>query len=239
MTGSNNKDSSSAENSMITTAVAQQQELILTNLRRVGMLPKDQPRHATLRRASVLVPLFWDRQGTTLHVLLNQRSKSLRTHPGWVCFPGGKQDSEDCDDDVMTALREAKEEIGLDPDHVEPLCRLPTLESKTGLCVTPVVGLVTPSSAVEPTSLTLQKDEVEVAFSVPLLYFADESNIISMEQVEWSRGGTFLMKTYNYAHEIGNSPTFEIKGLTAHILQQVAKIASGIAEDKKDDSLNS
>ena len=61
------------------------------------------------RVASVMVLISSD-----LHVLLTLRSKKLKSHPGQVSFPGGKQDPSDEGDDVFTALRETKEEVGLD-----------------------------------------------------------------------------------------------------------------------------
>ena len=198
-------------------------EVGLERLRRIGMTPQDPPGHRALRRASVLVPLFRRSNSNDLHVLLNQRSMKLRTHAGEVCFPGGKQDPEDKNDDVVTALREAQEEVGLHPDHVQPICRLESLESYTGLCVTPVVGFVEPSHAAEPANLTVSQDEVEAAFAVPLPYFLDENNLTSKQEVEW-RGGTFELRTYHYKDaECGR--TFKIKGLTAYILHLVAQIS--------------
>lgn len=61
------------------------------------------------RVASVMVLISSD-----LYVLLTLRSKKLKSHPGQVSFPGGKQDPSDRGDDVVTALRETKEEVGLD-----------------------------------------------------------------------------------------------------------------------------
>jgi 8-oxo-dGTP pyrophosphatase MutT (NUDIX family) len=210
---------------------------LLSRLREQGMHPKENnhPEHSSLPRASVLVPIFVRRRagnddgpsrddpgGACLFVLLTQRPTSLRTHAGEVCFPGGKQDLGDQQDDVVTALREANEEIGLDPDHVVPLCRLGTLESYTGLCVTPIVGLIQPSDSAEPSQLNnVSKDEVDAVFAVPLTYFANDANLTSKQNIEW-RGGEFEMRTYHYNAECGR--TFKIWGLTAYIAHQVAKI---------------
>ena len=196
--------------------------------------PPDQPHHAALPRASVLVPLFERRQcppdhdqhdtRNVVHVLLTQRPLSLRTHGGEVCFPGGKQDLADGNDDVVTALREAEEEVGLEPSRVRPLCRLATLESYTGLCVTPVVGWVEPGTAAEPAQLTVNPDEVEAAFAVPLAYFRDDANLSASKQmVEW-RGGMFEMRTYHYK-DVDSQKTFKIWGLTAYIAYLVSQIA--------------
>jgi peroxisomal coenzyme A diphosphatase NUDT7 len=190
------------------------------------MTPKDRPQHKSLARASVLVPLFL--RHSVIHVLLTKRPEKLRTHAGEVCFPGGKQDPEDGDDDIETALREAREEVGLDPTHIKPVCRLESLESYTGLCVTPVVGLVDPAEAAEPANLTLSKAEVEAAFAVPLGYFYDETNLISKQDIDW-RGEMFEMRTYHYTAECGR--TFKIWGLTAFIAHQVAMIAMSVSNE--------
>jgi coenzyme A diphosphatase NUDT7 len=200
---------------------------LLDRLRQIGMSRQDRPEHNKLRRASVLVPLFLRRNGdaeeVSINMLFTQRPIKMRTHPGEVCFPGGKQDHEDNEDDVVTALREAQEEVGLDRIHVQPICRLETLESYTGLCVTPVVGLIRPSHKAEPSNLTISQDEVEAAFSVPLLYFLEESNLSSKQEIPW-RGGVFEVRTYHYESS-ENQRTFKISGLTAHIAHQVAQLS--------------
>jgi peroxisomal coenzyme A diphosphatase NUDT7 len=205
----------------------------LNRLRDVNLTPKDQPQHKDLARASVLIPLFLhsletNEEGTAmneLNVLLTKRLDTMRTHSGDVCFPGGKQDPDDQNDDVVTALRETYEEVGIDSHHVTPICRLGTLESITGLCVTPIVGLLHPDAdVVDPSNLKICTDEVEVAFTVPLKYFMDDNNLTSKYDVEW-RGGTFELRTYHYTTAGPNSRTFKIWGLTAYIAHQVATIA--------------
>eukprot|EP01135_Chromosphaera_perkinsii_P004835 Nk52_evm13s298 gene=Nk52_evmTU13s298 len=73
-------------------------------------------------KAAVLVPIFFYEQN--VYVLLTRRSSKLKSHSGEVCFPGGKQDKEDGDDVIKTALREAQEEIGLNPESVKASCNL-------------------------------------------------------------------------------------------------------------------
>jgi peroxisomal coenzyme A diphosphatase NUDT7 len=207
----------------------------LNRLRNVNLTPKDQEQHKTLVRASVLVPLFLHTEEsndngsststTQWHVLLTKRLDSMRTHSGDVCFPGGKQDPEDENDDVATALRETCEEVGIKINHVTPICRLGTLESITGLCVTPIVGLIHPDANVmDVSNLNICTDEVEVAFTVPLQFFLDDNNLTSKHDVEW-RGGTFELRTYHYTTVGPNYQTFKIWGLTAYIVHQVAMLA--------------
>ena len=88
------------------------------------------------RRASVLIPLL-EREGQTL-LLLTKRSEKLRSHSGQVSFPGGKQDEQD-QSSLETALREAREEIGLESKSVRILGCLDQIISLHFYLVTPFV----------------------------------------------------------------------------------------------------
>lgn len=117
--------------------------------------------------ASVLVPVV---QREELTVLLTQRTQQLSTHSGQVAFPGGKQDPEDRDP-IMTALREAQEEVGLEPSAVEVLGSLPIYETGTAFIVTPVVALISPRITLRP-----NPQEVADVFEVPLRFLLDPAN---------------------------------------------------------------
>jgi 8-oxo-dGTP pyrophosphatase MutT (NUDIX family) len=117
------------------------------------------------RVAAVLVPLVVREEGIT--VLLTQRADHLNDHAGQVSFPGGRHEPFDVDA-TATALREAQEEVGLDPERVEILGSLPDYLTATGFCVTPVVGLVHPPFTVEADTL-----EVAEVFEVPLSFLMD------------------------------------------------------------------
>lgn len=119
-----------------------------------------------LRPASVLVPLV--ERGGGLRLVLTRRAALLRHHPGQVAFPGGKQDPDD-PTPLAAALREAREEIGLDGATI--LGELPSHETVTGFVVTPFVGLVVPGFAPR-----IDRREVDEVFEVPLAFVLDPAN---------------------------------------------------------------
>jgi len=118
--------------------------------------------------AAVLVPLVDRSQGMT--VLLTQRASQLARHAAQISFPGGRLDPGDADV-ASAALRETREEIGLDPVHVNVFGYLPDHLVISGFRVTPVLGLVTP-----PFSLELNPAEVAGVFEVPLEHVLDSAN---------------------------------------------------------------
>ncbi|NML14144.1 CoA pyrophosphatase [Azohydromonas caseinilytica] len=111
--------------------------------------------------ASVLVPLVEHADGS-LHVLLTQRTAHLKAHAGQISFPGGRAEPGDADA-VYTALREAQEEVGLEPAWVQVIGALPAYTTITAFRVTPVVGLLS-----APYELRVDPFEVAEAFEVPL-----------------------------------------------------------------------
>ena len=123
---------------------------------------------AAMVPAAVLVPIVDRAAGLT--VLLTQRTVHLKNHSGQISFPGGRADPEDAGPEY-TALREAREEIGLDRARVEVIARLAEYLVRTGFRVTPVVGLVTP-----PYDLAPDPHEVADVFEVPLAFVLDPAN---------------------------------------------------------------
>lgn len=114
--------------------------------------------------AAVLVPFVLSNPAG---VLLTKRTAHLKRHAGQVSFPGGRIDPTD-ENPEAAALREAEEEIALDPSHVEVLGRLPDHITGTGYRITPVLGLLPPGLAYE-----LSPNEVDAIFELPLSVLLD------------------------------------------------------------------
>jgi 8-oxo-dGTP pyrophosphatase MutT (NUDIX family) len=129
-----------------------------------------------LRNAAVLVPVV-DHKGSA-SVILTKRTEKLRNHSGQVAFPGGSIDPSDASAEDA-ALRETEEEIGLDRGFIEVIGRLPDYVSGSGFRVAPILGIVRPGFL-----LTLNADEVDDAFEVPLAFLMNEANH-SRERREW------------------------------------------------------
>lgn len=128
----------------------------------------DAERAAARRAAAVLVPVVARPEALT--VLLTRRTDHLRDHSGQVSFPGGRVEPQDAGAEA-TALRETREEVGLEPQRVEVLGKLSDYHTRTGYRITPVVGLVQP-----PFDLRLDAHEVAAAFEVPLAFLLDPAN---------------------------------------------------------------
>lgn len=125
--------------------------------------------------AAVLIPIVLRAQPM---VLLTQRSLHLSSHSGQVAFPGGRADPGD-PSLAATALREAQEEIGLDPRWVEVLGTLPTYITGSSYWVAPVVALVQPQC-----HLQANPHEVTDIFEVPLSFLMNPANH-RRHELEW------------------------------------------------------
>ncbi len=128
----------------------------------------------TPRPAAVLIPLFnatpQDKNEYIWQVLLTRRTNDVAEHQGQVAFPGGRADAIDTSPE-STALREAQEEIGLDPTQVRVLGKMNSLWTISNYMVTPVVGVI-------PWPFPIQLEQVEVSrvFSIPLNWLADSQH---------------------------------------------------------------
>jgi 8-oxo-dGTP pyrophosphatase MutT (NUDIX family) len=173
------------------------------------------------RPAAVLVPLLPRPEG--LHVLFTERSKELRAHAGQISFPGGALEAGE--DERTAALREAREEVGLDPRHVELIGRLddcPTFV--TGFVIAPVVGVVDPLAFTAAGRYPWKPSTAEIAalYELPLVDFVDPGNRRVEERMREGRPYELTWYTVRGA---------TVWGATARILRQLIELASAPAEE--------
>lgn len=159
-----------------------------------------------LRPAGVLVPIV-DRPGAPT-VLLTLRAKSLTRHAGQIAFPGGRVDPDDTDI-VATALRETREETGIDATFITPIGSLEPVESVTGFLMFPVVAIVR-----EGFAPVANPGEVDAIFEAPLAFVTDAANQVR-------KSGTFAGVAREY-YSIGFED-YDIWGATARILVNLSR----------------
>jgi 8-oxo-dGTP pyrophosphatase MutT (NUDIX family) len=121
-----------------------------------------------VRAAAVLLPLTWVEN--EWYLLYTRRTDVMEHHKGQVSFPGGATDPQDSDA-VATALREAHEEVGLQPGHVRVLGKLGEMLTVTNFMVTPIVGVFP-----WPYAFNVHTIEVDRVFVLPLRWLADRQN---------------------------------------------------------------
>lgn len=156
---------------------------------------------AKMRPAAVLVPVM-EHAGEAA-ILLTRRAETLRHHKGQISFPGGRRDETD-HDLTAAALREAQEEVGLEPAWVQVLGYLDDYPTLTGYRITPVVGLIR-----QRFTPVIHPGEVAETFELPLQTLLAEG---SFERKALSRDGFNLpFLELNHGHH-------RIWGATAGIL---------------------
>jgi 8-oxo-dGTP pyrophosphatase MutT (NUDIX family) len=142
--------------------------------REVELLTDAMAPPADLRAAAVLIAVT-DRPEPG--VILTHRPDTMRAHPGQAAFPGGKIDPGE--GAIEAALREAWEELALDPRHVSVIGASDPFRTRTGYDVTPVLAVVPPDLP-----LVSNPAEVREWFEPPLAYVLDPANRVP-RTVEW------------------------------------------------------
>lgn len=156
------------------------------------------PQH---RRACVLIPLIRNHAGWG--ILFTRRSEQLAAHSGQIAFPGGTVEAGETLE--QAALREAEEEVGIPPRHVEIIGRLDDLITHSGFLVAPFVAVV--HEAIE---YVIQETEVVEVFEVPVEALLDVANP-EVRYVPF-RGRNFPAYFYHYGE-------YEIWGLTGRMVK--------------------
>lgn len=165
-----------------------------------------------LTPAAVLVGLIEREAGLT--VLLTRRSDTMRSHTGQVALPGGRRDPGERA--WQTALREAEEEVGLDPSFVDLVGLMTPYRTGANYLITPVVGFVRPG-------FTLSPNPAEVAdiFETPFGFLMDPANY---EEKELISPDGVTRRFYAATHE-----DRYIWGVTAFMLRSLYERLYGAA----------
>jgi 8-oxo-dGTP pyrophosphatase MutT (NUDIX family) len=181
--------------------------------------PSSEPEEPYGRPAAVLIPLYWhDHQW---HALFTRRTDHVEEHRGQVSFPGGMIEAGDLNHE-QAALREAYEEIGIRPQDVDILGRLPPTRTITHFLITPILGVIP-----WPYELRCNPKEVASAFGVPLQWLADPANLELREYKPSESGPSYEIHFFNaYQGEV-------IWGATGRIVVQFLKVLRALQENEK------
>jgi 8-oxo-dGTP pyrophosphatase MutT (NUDIX family) len=156
--------------------------------------------------AAVLILLV--KENDEWSIVYTRRTNGVRTHQGEVSFPGGgyeKQDESFC----QTALRETREEIGVDPNCIKILGGLDPTKTISNFLVYPFVGILTCQM-----EFTINPDEVERVFLIPMKWLMDQSNFYEREH---KADQQVFRRVIHYKDYDGE----HLWGLTARITQEV------------------
>jgi 8-oxo-dGTP pyrophosphatase MutT (NUDIX family) len=166
-----------------------------------------------LTRAAVLIPLF--KKDGEYHVLLTRRTDTVRHHKGQISFPGGRQDRGETL--VTTALREAKEEMGIQEKDVRILGQLDDMCTvSSDFCISPFVGLIP-----YPYPFKINRGEIQEVIEIPFSALLDERKF--REELTERKGQPFHVCYYEHEAHV-------IWGATARILKQLMDL---LPTDKK------
>ena len=168
-----------------------------------GFRRQGEPDYRPGRTAAVLVPII-DQEEPEL--VLTLRARDLAHHPGQVSFPGGAMEGVD-NTAVETAMRETREEIGIDESNIEPIGFLDRFDTISDYRVLPVVGLLKPGLEWVP-----DRTEVDEVFTVPFSLITDPLRFRRSER-EY-QGETHTIWSLNWGGHV-------IWGVTAAIIRNL------------------
>ena len=158
----------------------------------------------TVRAAGVLMGIVPRAEEPTF--VLTKRPDTMPTHPGQVAFPGGKMEAVD-PDEVAAALREADEEVGVDPGSADVVARSGPYVTATGFRIVPVLALLPAGFEARP-----DPSEVEAVFETPLSFLMNPDN-------HQRKSGVWRGQTRHYYEMPHNG--FRIWGVTAGIIRSL------------------
>ncbi|MCY4488561.1 MAG: CoA pyrophosphatase [Deltaproteobacteria bacterium] len=161
------------------------------------------------RPAAVLAPIQERADGD--YLILTLRAANLSSHSGQVAFPGGSVDPED-DGALAAALRESREEIGIDPDHVRIVGQLDQVVAGYNFLVTPFVGLIPHPYEFDP-----DPRETAAVFSVPVAALLRQ-DALTLD----SRLSRRSEPIYHFQYE-----EWDIWGATARMVKQLLELVYG------------
>ncbi len=171
------------------------------------------------RLGGVMLLLYSKPEG--LHIVFTQRKDYNGVHGGQMSFPGGKKDAADVNL-VETALRETREEVGIEKERINVLGNLSELYiTPSNFLVQPVVGFAENIGEFIP-----QKNEVEKVVEIPLAFFLNDANINLHTEIKLFNGTLVNVPAYVYGQHI-------IWGATAIILAEFTYIVEELLRSDK------
>ncbi len=192
-------------------------ELIANRLNAIQPAPSAVQSANRLRQAAVLIPILCE--GEQWRLLFIRRTDQVQDHKGQVSFPGGAFEPVDTGLEA-TALRETDEEIGISPQDIQVLGRMPVFATVSGYAVTPVVGQIP-----WPIPLKLAPAEVSRVFTIPVEWLANQAN---WSERPYTRSNGRTEKVIFYEHFDGEL----LWGITAKITIDFLELMGLIKERK-------
>jgi 8-oxo-dGTP pyrophosphatase MutT (NUDIX family) len=182
-------------------------------------------------RSAVLIPLVQiDRDW---HILFEVRSFNLRKQPGDISFPGGRVDAEESP--LQAALRETREELGIDPSKIEVIGELSPLVTSPSFVIYPYVATID-YDVLQP---SYNREEVEEVFTIPIKWFLNYkpySHLVQLKIVpppdfpfeKIVNGKEYKWRTREMEEWFFDYEQYTIWGLTARILKHFIEILKNI-----------